>query len=82
MYFGSAQYESWEAGAWRTETIPAPPGQATYGLLLATATDSDGNTSEFTNQFVFLPEPGAVPSLAAGVLLLRVMARRKSSKGR
>ena len=48
-FLGSDDYLGAEAGFWKTGTL-TPPGQGggINGTIIATATDSDGNTSQFT----------------------------------
>ncbi|MCC5863539.1 MAG: right-handed parallel beta-helix repeat-containing protein [Wenzhouxiangella sp.] len=50
FFLGSDDYQAAEAGFWKTGSLssPLPGGGDMNGAIIATATDSDGNTSQFT----------------------------------
>ena len=70
VYVGSDIYPVESATLYRSVAITPPAGLQMTGLLLATATDSDGNTSELSRQSVPLPEPGLALGLTVGALAL------------
>lgn len=48
-FLGSDDYQAAEAGFWKTGSLSAPlPSGGMNGAIIATATDADGNTSQFT----------------------------------
>lgn len=48
IFLGSDEYLASEAFAFRSGSLPIPGGTPGSGFLVATATDADGNTSQFT----------------------------------
>lgn len=54
FYLGSDSYPESSAQLFRTGSLPIPAGITINGYLAATATDADGNTSQFTADSVFL----------------------------
>ena len=57
------------------QEVRLPPVDRGLLPVLATMTDADGNSSEFTNQLIPLPEPGLGVGMAAGGALLVGRAR-------
>ncbi|MDG2051608.1 MAG: hypothetical protein P8M78_15745 [Myxococcota bacterium] len=69
LYLGSDTYASADVGSFRNVAIePVDPFTPVEGYLRATATDSEGNTSQMSEQLITVPEPGVGTGLFAGVL--------------
>jgi hypothetical protein len=54
FYLGSTTYPESSAQQFQTGSLAVPSGVTIDGYLAATATDSDGNTSQFTMEPIFL----------------------------
>jgi len=85
VYVGSDLYPATAANTYRLiGVVPQIEGDLD-GMLVATATDADGNTSELTRQSVPVPEPGAAGMLVAGCLAITGVAHargRRRGRGR
>jgi len=55
-FIGTDDYQSADAGSWKVITIDVPSGVQVWNNLTATATDIEGNTSEFSHDPVLLRE--------------------------
>ena len=83
VFIGSDDYPAVSASAFRSVAITPLPGTVvpnSFGFvfegLVATATDANGNTSEFSVQAVPVPEPASGAMLGAGGALLLGLSRR------
>ncbi|MFK7894407.1 MAG: beta strand repeat-containing protein [Myxococcota bacterium] len=89
MHIGSATYTALEAGFFVTRNFTPTLGTFTpniygdlFGGLRATATDANGNTSEFSLGNVPVPEPSRNALLAGGLLgLIGLLDRRRTKRG-
>ncbi|MCR9096412.1 MAG: right-handed parallel beta-helix repeat-containing protein [bacterium] len=80
VYVGSDLYPATAANTYRLiGVVPQIEGDLD-GMLVATATDADGNTSELTRQSVPVPEPGAAGMLVAGCLALTGITRARDCR--
>ncbi len=79
VYIGSDTYPADSATLYRSVAITPNPGVNVSGLLLATATDAEGNTSELSRESIPVPEPGFNLALAIGAGALAV--RRRGLRG-
>ncbi|GEM_PF-1865232 len=79
VYVGSDSYPAAEATLYRTAAITPQSESDLDGLLIATATDAEGNTSELSRQSVPVPEPGLAGMLAAGCALLGVVGGKRGA---
>lgn len=82
IYVGSDVYPVASATLYRSVAITPQPDVLVEGILVATATDADGNTSELSTQLVPVPEPGGGVLLAAGVSVLGCAAAFRHAAGR
>ena len=81
IYLGSDTYESVQAGLFRSVPLdPIDPSTEVAGYLRATATDSDGNTSQMSEQLITVPEPGFMPAMIVGLLGVIGLAKKKRSR--
>lgn len=83
LYLGSDTYASADAGSFRNVAIdPVDPFTPVEGFLRATATDSEGNTSQMSEQLITVPEPGFGTGVFAGGLGLVGLAGRQRRMNR
>ena len=83
LYLGSDTYASADAGSFRNVAIdPVDPFTPVEGFLRATATDSEGNTSQMSEQLITVPEPGVGVGVFAGALGLVGLACRQRRMNR
>lgn len=79
VYVGSDIYPVESATVFRSVAIETPSGVAVEGMLLAIATDAQGNSSEVSRQSVPVPEPRFGAGLALGVLGIFARSRKQTT---
>ncbi|MEZ4279036.1 MAG: right-handed parallel beta-helix repeat-containing protein [Myxococcota bacterium] len=81
LYLGSDSYPAASATLYRAVAItPLVDLEGLGGVLVATATDANGNTSELSRQWVPLPEPGGSAGLLVGGLGAFALRRRRIAR--
>jgi hypothetical protein len=85
IHLGAASYtaEDFAEGSVLVHLSPAPGSVQVGDVVVATTTDADGNTSEFSDDGVTVPEPDVrlAGVLATLVLQRRITARRRIAAG-
>ncbi len=79
-FLGSATFTEtdWMAAPPRTAMFTPAATIAVDDSIVATATDADGNTSEFPSVATLVPEPGAPLAGVAALLATAALARRRA----